>query len=185
VPLPPRVEDAAMRALVTAASKHGATAEIAAAIGEGLRRRGLEVAVVPAELAGSVSGYDAVVLGSAVYGGHWLPPALELAERSAAALRSHPVWLFSSGPVGDPSRKLVQKMGVDPVELPKLTAAVAPRGHRTFSGRLARKNLPFVQRAALFFFRGLEGDFRDWDEIDAWAGAIAESLMATPAPAHL
>jgi menaquinone-dependent protoporphyrinogen oxidase len=185
VPLPPRVEDAAMRALVTAASKHGATAEIAAAIGEGLRRRGLEVAVVPAELAGSVSGYDAVVLGSAVYGGHWLKPATELATHARDAFRSKQVWLYSSGPVGDPSRKLAQKMGADPVELPKLTAAVHPREHRMFSGRLERRNLPFFQRAALFFFRGLEGDFRDWDEIDAWAEAIAESLMAAPAPAHL
>jgi hypothetical protein len=31
-----------------------------------------------------------------------------------------PVWLFFSGPVGDPSRKLVQQMSVDPVDLPEL-----------------------------------------------------------------
>ena len=174
-----------MKVLVTAASKHGATAEIAGAIGDGLRRRGLEVAVVPAEQAGSLSGYDAVVLGSAVYGGHWLEPALALADRSAAALRSHPVWLFSSGPVGDPERKLAQKMEADPVELPRLRATVHPREHRIFAGRLQRKNLPLLQRASLSIFRGLEGDFRDWEKIDAWAAEIAASLSEMPSPAPL
>jgi hypothetical protein len=48
--------------------------------------------------------YDAVVLGSAVYAGHWLKPARALADRCAAALRARPVWLFSSGPVGDPAK---------------------------------------------------------------------------------
>ena len=52
-------------ALVTAASRHGATYEIADAIGRTLAERGLDVRVVHAEDVGAVDGYDAVVLGSA------------------------------------------------------------------------------------------------------------------------
>jgi len=50
----------------------------------------------------AVDGFDAVVLGSAVYAGHWLKPARELVDRSRDALAARPVWLFSSGPIGDP-----------------------------------------------------------------------------------
>ncbi len=46
--------------------------------------------------------YDAVVLGSAVYAGHWLEPAKQLAERFVGQLLGRAVWLFSSGPVGNP-----------------------------------------------------------------------------------
>jgi len=93
-----------MRVLVTAATKYGATAEIAAAIAEVLDEHGLEATVLPPEQVERVDGYDAAVVGSAVYAGHWLKPARELVERHSAALADRPVWLFSSGPVGDPPK---------------------------------------------------------------------------------
>ncbi len=75
-----------MRVLVAAATKYGATAEIAQAIAETLGEHGLEAAVLPPEQVEGVEGYDAVVVGSAVYAGHWLKPARELVERHAGAL---------------------------------------------------------------------------------------------------
>jgi len=89
--------------LVCAASKYGATSEIAQAVADVLAGRGCQVTVLPPEKAGAVEEYDAVVLGSAVYMGRWLKPARELTARSAAALATRPVWLFSSGPVGEPA----------------------------------------------------------------------------------
>jgi menaquinone-dependent protoporphyrinogen oxidase len=166
-----------MKVLVTAASRHGATIEIAQAIGDTLARRGLETTVIPPEQVDDAQPYDAVVLGSAVYTGHWLAPAKALAHRAAPSLATRPVWLFSSGPVGDPSRKLVQKMAVDPVDLPEIRQLTQDRGHRLFAGKLERKQLRGLQRVALLLFRGLEGDFRDWAEISAWASEIAEELI--------
>jgi menaquinone-dependent protoporphyrinogen oxidase len=61
-----------MKVLVTAATKHGATGEIAQAIGDVLRDQGLDPTVLEPEQVDAVDGYDAVVLGSAVYAGHWL-----------------------------------------------------------------------------------------------------------------
>ena len=72
-----------MRVLVTAATKYGATAQIAQAIAEVLDEHGLEATVLPPEQVKGVDGYDAVVVGSAVYAGHCLKPARELVERHA------------------------------------------------------------------------------------------------------
>jgi menaquinone-dependent protoporphyrinogen oxidase len=118
-----------MKVLVTPATKHRATAEIAAAIGEALGgEHGLDATVVPPEQVVTVDGYDAVVLGSAVYAGHWLAPAKELVDRAAGALAGKPVWLFSSGPVGDPP-----KPEEDPVDVAEILATARP-AHSLWSG---------------------------------------------------
>jgi menaquinone-dependent protoporphyrinogen oxidase len=122
---PTEEEEPTMRVLVTAATKYGATAEIAAAIAEVLDEHGLEATVLPPEQVNGVDGYDAVVVGSAVYAGHWLKPARELVEQHGGALASRPVWLFSSGPVGDPP-----KPEEDPVDVADLLTATAAREHR-------------------------------------------------------
>ena len=161
-----------MKVLVTAASRYGATEEIAEAIGEVLRERGLDATVGPAEAA-VVDGHDAVVLGSAVYAGHWLKPARELAERERDALAARPVWLFSSGPIGDPP-----KPEEDPVDVAEIAAATGAREHRVFAGKLVRRRLGFADKAIAVALRVPEGDFRDWTEIRGWAGGIADALRA-------
>lgn len=167
-----------MNVLVTAASKQGATSEIADAIAQTLRKRGLDTTVLAPERVEDVRAYDAFVIGSAVYMGHWLEPATDLVHRSGAAMADRPVWLFSSGPVGDPTRKLVQKMGADPVDLPTLLAQMKACEHRMFAGKLVKEHVSRSQRISLAIFRGFEGDWRDWAEIQQWASAIADALGA-------
>ena len=169
-----------MKVLVTAATKYGSTGEIARAIGDVLAEGGSEIDVIPPEGVRSIEGYDAVVIGSGVYAGHWLEPATQLVDGFGDALAARPVWLFSSGPVGDPSRKLVQKMGEDSVDVTEMLAITKARDHRVFAGKIDRKNLSFPERAMLVAFRGLEGDFRDWDEIRLWASEIADTLESGP-----
>jgi menaquinone-dependent protoporphyrinogen oxidase len=121
-----------------------------------------------------------VIIGSAVYMGHWVDPAKELVNRFHDALTCHPVWLFSSGPVGKPSSKLAQSMDQDPVDLPGIVDATHARDHRRFAGKLDRKHLSLPQRASLLVFRGLDGDFRDWASIRQWAEGIARQLAQAP-----
>jgi len=111
-----------MKILVSAASKHGSTAAIAEAIGGVLSSAGIETDVRPPEEVTSVASYDGIVLGSGVYAGHWLTPAKELVEREAAALASVPVWLFSSGPIGDPPKP--DEEPVDVAQLHKVAKAL-------------------------------------------------------------
>jgi menaquinone-dependent protoporphyrinogen oxidase len=162
-----------VRVLVTAASRHGATHEIATAIAAGLTRRGVEAEARPAEEVDTLDGYDAYVIGSAVYVGRWLDPARELVEAHAAALAGRPVWLFSSGPLGPPDKL---KPEGEPVDVAGLIEASAAAEHRVFAGRLDRKLLSFGEKAVVIAVRAPEGDFRDWDVIDTFAAAIAERL---------
>jgi menaquinone-dependent protoporphyrinogen oxidase len=162
-----------MKVLVCAASKYGATGEIAQAVGEVLAGKGLEVTVVPPGQAGAMEEFDAVVLGSAVYMGQWMKPARELAERSAAALAARPVWLFSSGPVGEPA-----KPADNPVDVAKILEVTKARDHQIFTGKLVKKHLSFPDRAMASAIRAAEGDFRNWAEIKAWAAGIADTLCS-------
>jgi menaquinone-dependent protoporphyrinogen oxidase len=162
-----------MRVLVTAASRHGATHEIADAIGAGLERRGVDAEVRHAEDLTGLDGYEAFVIGSAVYVGRWLDTARELVEANAAALAARPVWLFSSGPLGPPD---ALKPEGDPVDAADLVEAVRAEDHRVFAGRLDRKLLSFGEKAVVLAVRAPEGDFRDWEAIDGFAAEIAARL---------
>jgi menaquinone-dependent protoporphyrinogen IX oxidase len=51
----------------------------------------------PIQDIGDLAMFDAVVLGSGVYMGSWMPEAREFVEKKKT-LASMPVWLFSSGP---------------------------------------------------------------------------------------
>jgi hypothetical protein len=55
--------------LVTAASKRGATAEISHLIAGTLVSEGITTSLMPVEEVVSINQYDAVVVGSAIYGG--------------------------------------------------------------------------------------------------------------------
>jgi menaquinone-dependent protoporphyrinogen oxidase len=161
-----------MRVLVAAASRHGATQEIAEAIGRVLEEQGIEVDVWPIDEVETPATYDACVLGSAVYVGSWLEAAREFVDAHAAELAARPTWLFSSGPIGDPSRPDADHA----VEIDEIFAKAGAREHHLFAGRLDKSLLGFGERAVVLAFRAAEGDFRDWDEVESWAREIADAL---------
>jgi menaquinone-dependent protoporphyrinogen oxidase len=160
-----------MRILVSAASRHGATVEVAATIGAVLQAAGHEVFVAaPSEVDG-FAGYDAAVIGSAIYVGRWLDAAREILERHKVELRAKPVWLFASGPIGDPPRP-----AEPPEEAARLVELVQAREHRTFPGALDKHKLGFAEKAIVAAVKAEEGDFRPWAEIEGWAREIAATL---------
>lgn len=172
-----------MRLLVAHASKHGATVVITERIAEKLTHSGHDVTVRPLHEAGDPADFDAVVVGSATYMGHWLKDAMAYIRHHQQSLASRPVWLFSSGPLGDAE---VDNDGKDlrasgaPSDLPELLASVHPREHRVFFGALDPKRLTLSERALRKLPAGRallpEGDFRDWEDIEAWAAHIAAEL---------
>jgi len=171
------------RVLVSAASRHESTSEIARVIGGTLADQGIDVDIVPPEAVDSIADYDAVVLGSAVYNGHWLTSATDLATRFQGELAARGLWLFSSGPVGDQNGRKVPPARQVPAEIAMISRMCEPREHRVFAGRLDPRRLSRTQRVGLLLFRGPRGDFRDWTEIRQWAGTIAADLTAvSPLP---
>lgn len=157
---------------VVYASKHGATEGIARHIAERLRASGREVELRSADAADDLGPPEAVVLGSAVYAGSWMKEAVEFAERRAGSLTGTPVWLFSSGPLGED----VEDEEPQPKQLAKLEEALSPREHRVFFGALDRSKLGFAERMIVKAVKAPDGDHRDWDAIGAWADEIAAAL---------
>lgn len=88
-----------MRVLVVYGSKRGGTRGIAESIRDALVARGLEVDVAPVEKVKSAAGYDAVVVGGALYAMRWRRSSRRFVKRNIASLREMPVWFFSSGPL--------------------------------------------------------------------------------------
>lgn len=165
-----------MKVLVTAATKHGGTGEIAEWIGTALSESGIDAVVRPPEDVATLDEFDAVVLGSGVYVGKWLASASHLAERLAPEFRARPTFLFSSGPAGDPP-----KPDTDPVDVERIRELTGAEDHIVFAGRIARDRMGFGERAVITALRVPDGDFRPRAAVEQWARHIAERLTVAPA----
>jgi len=163
--------------LVAYASKHGSTKEVAEAISATLRALGSKVDVVAAGGVKDLAGYDAVVVGSAVYHDRWQEEARGLLKRVRPQLRERPTWLFSSGPTGgtpDADAKVAAAAGNDSSVPPKgiehEARRIGAREHITFPGKVSEEATGFLERWMP------RGDWRDFDQIRAWAGSIHAQL---------
>jgi menaquinone-dependent protoporphyrinogen oxidase len=177
-----------MSILVAYASKYGATQGIAECIAQKLVASGLEAHACPIKAAGDLAGYEAFVIGGAAYMGSWLKDASEFVRRNETILATRPTWLFSSGPLGTATTDAQGRdifAASEPKEFPELKEAVKPRGVRVFFGALDPSKLGFSERAIRRLPAGRallpEGDFRDWNAIEAWAESIAHELAPVPA----
>lgn len=174
-----------MKVLVAYATKHGATEGIAERIAETIKGAGLEVVLAEAGTVGSVTEYDAFVIGSAAYMFHWQKSALDLVHRHRAVLAGKPTWLFSSGPLGEPLdvQGRDQRVTAIPKDIEELRAALGARDHHVFFGAYAKDQKPkglaerFVAVMPAARDALPDGDFRDWPEIEAWAAGIASDLQ--------
>ena len=177
-----------MRVLVVYASKYGATKGIADRITATLNQSGVEATIIAAKSARRLDGYDAYVIGSAAYMFSWLHEATDLVRRNAQMLKTKPVWLFSSGPIGtqrfDEKGRDVLETSV-PKEFTEFEESIHPRGRQVFFGAFDHTKLNMGHRVVYSMpaMKKLlvDGDWRDWNAIDAWAKSIATAL--TPAMA--
>ena len=167
-----------MNVLVTASSRHGSTSEIAQVIAGILTDAGLDATVREPEDVTTLDGVDAVIIGSGVYMGRWLDPAKSLVERLGPALAARRVWLYSSGPLGEPA-----KPATEPVDVAAIREVTKAVDHRLFAGRLVNSELGFGEKLVVRGVRAPYGDFRPWTDIAAWAQDIARQLAPTPVAA--
>lgn len=161
------------RILIAYASHAGSTLEVATAIGETLAERGFHVDVKPVREEPSLAGYDAVLVGSAVHRGHWLPEAVAFVKANKQALSSVPVGLFCVH---------IQNLEADEASrrarmayLNEVRPLVRPAVEGYFAGKFDRRGaellMPgFVARFIPTFER------RNWGEIRAWAGSLQAAL---------
>ena len=163
--------------LVAYASKHGSTAEIAEAVAEVLRAAGVGADCLDASAVATLEPYDGVVLGSAVYMKRWRREARRFLSRHASELKERPFWVFSSGPVGDPAND--DPAWTEPAATIAAAQRLGARDHAVFGGSMPAEPRGMMRRSMAKNTPPEYRDRRDWDEIRAWATAIAAELGAT------
>lgn len=171
-----------MTLLVTYASKHASTQGIAERIARKLRQVGQDAVALPIQAVGDVAHYEAFVIGGAAYYFHWMKQATQFVRHNRAVLAEHPVWLFSSGPLGTETTDAQGRdvrVASEPKEFTELREAIHPRDVRIFFGALDYTKFGFPERVIVKKLP--QGDFRDWGEIEAWAEEIARALAPSGA----
>ena len=165
-----------MTVLVVYASRHGATAGIAARIARRLADGAATVELRCVDQVETLDGYDAVVFGAPVYDQNWPPEANGFAAEYRDALSERPLWLFSVGSFGDTKPVLGRLMPKEPTEITEIRADLRPREYRVFQGVIQKHQWPFWSRVLFRALGGRFGDHREWGTIDAWADRIAAAL---------
>lgn len=162
--------------LIAYASKRGATAEIAQAIGKELMARGVQADVRPVREIRDISGYDAAVLGSAMYIGLWRKEAVAFLKKNAGRLAALPTWIFICGPTGEGDPMELMNGWLYPKSLAPVIETIRPRAIACFGGRIETAALNPFERWIVNNVKAPAGDYRDWDAVAAWAGTICDQL---------
>ena len=175
-------------AVIVVESRHGSTLGIAGALAQRLVFRGFNVQVADPSVDAEIEA-DIVLVGSAVYLGKWLKPAVRYLERHSEQLVGRPVWLFSSGPLGDDGGTVGSGGGIDADYVDHLVELADARGHRVFPGRLDKAALGPVETVVAHAVHAPEGDFRNWLDVYEWADEIASASLpegadTEPPPQH-
>lgn len=166
--------------LVTYASQTGSTAGVAEAIGKTLGEGGASVDVLPMKDVRDLAPYRAVVAGSAIHGGQWLPEAMQFVRAHQSDLQVKPfaaflVCMTLAMPKGQYREHVATWL--DPVR-----ALVKPVSEGLFAGALDTKAISSFGdrlkfRLSVILGVWAEGDHRDWNAIRAWAASLRPLLI--------
>lgn len=163
------------RVLVAHASRNGSTEEIAREVAEVLTKAGLNPTVRSVKKVRDVGDYDAVLIGSAVYAGRWLPEARRFLRQFQPVLARMRVAAFSVGVSNRSGEEAKRQELLHTIE--PLREITTPVAEEAFAGRMDRKKLPFLHRILIRLVRVPDGDFRDWDAIRNWARGLPLALF--------
>ncbi len=158
------------KVLVAYASKAGSTAEVAEAIAGTLSGKGMAVVVKQIDHVKNLDGYNAVVIGSCIRMGRWLPEALKFVEKNQGVLKTLPTAFFqvSAGMRENTQAAKEEALGYSqPVR-----DLLEPVSMGLFAGKMDLSKLSLFDRAISKMVGSVEGDWRDWEAIRAWAESI-------------
>lgn len=158
------------RILVAYDTRSGSTVEVAKAIAEVLAARGILVDVKPVKEKPKVDSYQAVLVGSAIRFGAWLPEAVEFVKTNQAALNQVPVAVFTTHilNLGEDGQSRTNRLAY----LAAVRPLLKPVAEVFFAGRLDPEKLSLVERLISRMVKAPEGDLRDWEKIRGWGQII-------------
>lgn len=164
------------KVLVAYASKAGSTAEVAAAIGNVLNKNGADVTVEQIKNVKDLSAYQAVVVGSLFRMGSWVGEAKSFIEKNKDTLNKVPTAFFTvCGTLKDDNEETRKEVAgyVSPI-----LQIIKPVENGLFAGKIDFSKMNFLDRMIMEnMIKSPQGDFRNWDAINAWAASLAPLML--------
>ena len=161
------------KVLIAYGTAAGSTEEVAQAIAEEARSINIEVDVLPVESIKELSGYDGVIVGSAVRMFHIIPKTRRFLRKHRKAFEKVPVAYFVVClAMGEPTPENIEKANkyAEPMIKTK-----QPVNLGLFGGCIDHDKLTD------FFGRSMkaipEQDHRDWEKIRAWGRETMTKLL--------
>lgn len=173
-----------MNILMVYHSYRGSSAEIAQRLADVLKDRGHDVALHPVSEQPDVTRYDAVVMGAPIHTGMWSTPMTLYLRKICRKITNMPVYCWFT------SIRIIEPDGLDhaltnylPTEINYLSNL---RDIKGFAGKLMMNELDWEARWMLYvrydgrqMLERLQGDFRDWKDIQQWGHWVADDLANT------
>jgi menaquinone-dependent protoporphyrinogen oxidase len=167
--------------LVAYASANGSTGGIAETIGKAFYEQGVAADIRPVNSVTDFSGYNAVVIGSAINGGKWLPEATEFVTINQEKLSQLPVAYFLVGMMAGSDSESNRELVANFLEAER--TLVEPAAEGRFAGAMFVNKLSFFEKLGMLFFLtycglGLQGgDYRDAEAVRAWSTEVFPLLI--------
>lgn len=166
--------------LVTFSTRTGSTKGVSECIGKTLSDLGESVDVLPMQEIEDLTDYRAVIAGSAIQAGKWLPEAFDFVKTHKNELNKKPfaaflVCMTLAMPKGKSYRETVSGW-LDPVR-----SLVTPIDVGLFKGTLDVEKIQsfsdrFKFRISVLLGIWKEGDHRDWVSIQKWTENLKSHL---------
>lgn len=166
--------------LITYATYTGSAQIIAEHVSSNLLTKGFTTSVMPMPDVKDLNGYDAVIAGSAIHGGKWLPEAFDFLELHKESLNSKPfaAFLVCMTMAMKNKEKYLQFISDFMIPVRKI---VKPVSEGLFAGRLEIKKLPSLSDKIKFRISMVAGEWQEGDhisnpEISGWCDSLSHFL---------
>jgi menaquinone-dependent protoporphyrinogen oxidase len=164
--------------LVAYATRLGSTTRVAETIGQALRESGASVEVRLVKDVQDLSAYQAVVVGSSIRIGHWLPEAVSFVGNHRDSLSRIPVAYFVVCTVMHEDNEANRQFALSYLTpVIDQISQVQPVGIGLFAGEADPRKMTLLIRWLSAFFAVPRGDFRDWEAIRRWTADISPALL--------
>lgn len=164
--------------LVIYATRYGSTRKVAEVVAATLQGYGYAVDIQPIRDVKTISGYNAIILGAALYMYHWHKDARRFLSKHRKMLLEKPVAIFALGPTHDPyDEKEWQDSHAQLDKALKKYTWLKPLSRKMFGGAFDPKKLHFP----INVLAGAEpaSDIRNWTAIRSWASKLAAQFDNT------
>ena len=157
--------------LVTYATRHGSTQEVAEAIAAELNDCGLIVDLKAMQRVESLANYRAVVMGAPLYMFHWHKESLNFLNKHQKVLMEKPVAVFALGPFHDDKKEWQDVRAQLDKELAKFPW-LKPVSIEIFGAKFDPEKLRFPYNLIPALKQMSASDIRDWEAIKKWAKSL-------------